>query len=325
MRFIYGIVIAGVIVGGAFAWMHWQGKDTIISPIISKIERPLDAYTLTALRNRAYTASPIVLDEPIATTSAYTTYTFHFKSDGKRVSGLAHIPQGSGPFPVIVQMRGYVDHEKYTPGEGTAHSGEVFASRGFLTLAPDFLGYGSSDNPSTDVFEERFETYTTAVNLLASVGTLPQADASRVGVWGHSNGGQITLTALEITGKPYPTVLWAPVSKPFPYSILYYTDDADDHGKLLRHELARFESLYDAEQYSLTNYLDWITAPLIIHQGGADTAVPIAWSDTLAASLKKLGKDAVYRTYPTSDHNMMPAWNGIVEEDVAFFRSHLSR
>ena len=83
-----------------------------------------------------------------------------------------------------------------------------------------------------DVFEERFQTYTTAMNLLAGIEKWERA--GKIGIWGHSNGGQIALTVLEISQKEYPTVLWAPVSKPFPYSILYYTDEAEDRGKALR-------------------------------------------------------------------------------------------
>ncbi|MCX6794015.1 MAG: prolyl oligopeptidase family serine peptidase [Candidatus Gottesmanbacteria bacterium] len=238
---------------------------------------------------------------------------------------MAHIPNGENQkFPVIVQFRGYVDREQYFPGEGTARSAEVYAANGFISLAPDFLGYGGSDMPSTDVFEERFETYTTALNLLASVSTLPIVDALHIGIWGHSNGGQIALTVLEILGRPIPTVLWAPVSKPFPYSILYYTDEADDHGKLLRRELARFESQYDIEQYSLTNYLNRITGPVQFHQGMADTAVPLSWSDTLAKTLEASNSAVNYFVYPGADHNMLPdGWDTVVARDVTFFGKYL--
>jgi dipeptidyl aminopeptidase/acylaminoacyl peptidase len=267
------------------------------------------------------------LDEATATMSAYTVYAFHFTSDNKKITGIAHIPNtatSENKKPVIVQFRGYVDREKYFPGEGTQRSAEVYAANGFISLAPDFLGYGGSDMPSTDVFEERFETYTTALNLLASVSTLPMADPDRIGVWGHSNGGQIALTALEILGRPVPAVLWAPVSKPFPYSILYYTDEVPDHGKLLRKELAKFEEQYDAEQYSLANYVSRITGSVQIHQGSADTEVPIAWSDTLAKTLEASSSAVNYFVYPGTDHNMLPdAWNTVISRDVTFFEKYL--
>jgi uncharacterized protein len=309
----------------------------IISPIGKVLEKPLEKYTINVLSGRRFTGSDIIFDEATATESAYTVYTFHFMSDGptspgglpgmrKKVTGVAHIPNDASKDnkkPVIVQFRGYVDREKYFPGEGTQRSAEVFARNGFISLAPDFLGYGGSDMPSSDIFEERFETYTTALSLLASVSTLSIADPGKVGIWGHSNGGHIALTVLEILHRPMPATLWAPVSKPFPYSILYYTDDADDHGKLLRKSLAAFEKDYDVEQYSLTRYLDRIVGPLQLHQGSLDEAVPQKWSDDLAKLLDGSVKDMKYYVYPGADHNMLGAWNTVVARDVDFFTSRL--
>ncbi|OGG35103.1 hypothetical protein A2363_01185 [Candidatus Gottesmanbacteria bacterium RIFOXYB1_FULL_47_11] len=325
-NFLVGVFIGILIfVGGYYgkpALQQYIAARQTISPIGKIFEKPLAKYTIINLSARTYTGSQIVLDPPTATTSAYTKYTFHFTSDGKKVTGVAHIPAGSGPFPVVVQFRGYVDREKYFPGEGTGHSAEVFARNGFISLAPDFLGYGGSDMPSQNVFEERFETYTAALNLLASVGTLPAADASRVGIWGHSNGGQIALTVLEVLGRSIPTTLWAPVTKPFPYSILYYTDDADDHGKMLRRELAKFEQDYDVELYALTTYLDRLVGPMQIHQGGGDDAVPQTWSDVFVKALE--GKENVqYFVYPGADHNMNGAWDTVVTRDITFFRKYL--
>ncbi len=295
------------------------------SPVISKIlEKPFDKYTIENLSKRSF-SSQITLDEAVATTSAYTVYKFHFDSDHKNITGLAHIPNDC-PCPVIVQFRGYVDVENYQPGVGTRKSAEVFATNGFISLAPDFLGYGGSDNPSVNVFEARFETYITALNLLAGVGSLPQVDANRIGIWGHSNGGQIALTVLEVLGdkrQRYPTVLWAPVSKPFPYSILFYTDEADDRGKALRKELAKFEQDYDVFQYDLTRYLDNIAAPIQLHQGTADDAVPLKWSQDLVKLLKDLDKDITYYEYSGADHNLSGSWNQVVQRNIDFFRQQL--
>jgi dipeptidyl aminopeptidase/acylaminoacyl peptidase len=305
----------------------FKQSTAVISPLGKITEKPLDKYTITALSARVFSPGPIILDEVTATTSAYTVYTFHYVADGKKVTGVAHIPKDASPehkASVIVQFRGYVDKTQYFPGDGTQHSAEVFAQNGFISLAPDFLGYGGSDASSPDAFEDRFLTYTTALNLFASVATLPIADASRVGIWGHSNGGQIALTVTEILHRPVPTVLWAPVSKPFPYSILYYTDDIPDHGKALRLVLSKFEKDYDVELYSLTNYLGNIKGPLQIQQGSADVEVPQLWSDTLVKALNASGSASInYFVYPGADHNMTGAWNTVVARDVEFFKKYL--
>jgi dipeptidyl aminopeptidase/acylaminoacyl peptidase len=316
-------VIILLIAGGMSWYTLHAGSEAVISPVVQLFEKPLEKYTIERLSQRVPQGSYIVLGEIMATESAYRVQAFHFTSDGKQVTGLAHIPAEASQIaqkPVIVQVRGYVEPDQYTPGVGTKRSAEVFASNGFISLAPDFLGYGDSDDPSEDVFEERFQTYTVMLDLLASIATLSIADSNRVGIWAHSNGGQIALTVLEATGKSYPTTLWAPVTKPFPYSILYYTDEAEDHGKALRKKLADFEELYDVEAYAMTNFLDRIMAPLQLHQGTADVAVPVKWNEEFVTVLQDKNRDIEYFVYPGADHNLSPSWNTVMNRDISFFR-----
>ncbi|OGG27018.1 hypothetical protein A2960_02635 [Candidatus Gottesmanbacteria bacterium RIFCSPLOWO2_01_FULL_39_12b] len=305
-------------------------KRGIISPLGENSSvtepKPLDKYSFENLRERQFEDSQITFGKVLKEENRFFSRVFYYTSDGKKVSGLANIPKITGKLPVIVMLRGFVDQEIYTVGEGTRRSGEVFAENGFLTLAPDFLGYGQSSSPSANPIEERFETYTTALNLLTSIKTLDMADFPRIGIWGHSNGGHIALSILAITGQAYPTVLWAPVSKPFPYSILYFTDEFEDHGKKLRKVVSDFEKDYDVEKYTFTNYLDWISAPIQLHQGSEDEAVPQKWSDQFVDEMRKLKKDITYYTYPGDDHNFAKgSWNLVVLRNISFFRNHLNR
>jgi alpha-beta hydrolase superfamily lysophospholipase len=261
----------------------------------------------------------------------YTSYEFTHQFDPtftgtslSTVSGMAIVPKGEGPFPLVFMVRGYVDPTIYSTGVGTHRAAEFFASHGFLTIAPDFLGYADSTTEAGNVFESRFQTYTTALSVLQSVSSLSQWDHKHIFLWAHSNGGQIALTLLEVTGKDYPTVLWAPVTKPFPYSVLYYTDESADQGKFLRQETAKFESVYDASFYSLTTYMDRIVAPIQLHQGTADDAVPYDWSQSFVSRLKSLKKDVTFFTYPGADHNLQPDWSTVVQRDLDFYQKYLS-
>ena len=65
-------------------------SSPVVSPIGKILEKPLEKYSINALSGRIFEGSQIVLDEAIATTSAYTKYTFHFTSDGKKVTGVAY-------------------------------------------------------------------------------------------------------------------------------------------------------------------------------------------------------------------------------------------
>ncbi len=342
------LVIAVVSVGGFFGYYFFGEKlfrKKEAHPAAVQDYYPLKKYTIENLSKRQFAASEIELGRILDETEEYVSRVFYFRVDslsqdasnensGRKVSGQINYPKESGKYPVIVMSRGYIEREGYETGDGTRRSSVEFARAGYITLAPDFLGYGESDMPSEPALEERFETYTTTLTLLESIGHLDdafskeglslQAEVGKIGLWGHSNGGQITLTVLEASGADFPTVLWAPVSKPFPYSILFYTDDFDDHGKMLRRVVADFEKDYDAQLYSLTNYLDRINAPISLHQGSQDEEVPIGWSNEFVLELRRLKKEVDYYTYPEDDHNFTNgSWQTVVSRNIEFYRENL--
>lgn len=295
------------------------------------VEKPLEKYSFARLKNRIPQGGDITIGDNVKTGDNFSSYIFHANTEGKKVSGMMNIPAKPGNYPVLVLLRGFIDQQIYATGDGTRRDGEIFAQNGFIALAPDFLGYGESASPSANPVEERFQTYTTVLDLLSSVNNINPAlstlnsnitaDISKIGIWGHSNGGQIALSILSITGKNYPTVLWAPVSKPFPYSVLYYTDEFDDHGKKLRKVIAGFEKDYDVDLYTFVNYLDWIDAPMQLHQGRTDESVPQKWSDQFVAQLKKKEKDVTYFTYPGEDHNFTQgSWSLVIQRNIAFYK-----
>lgn len=314
---------------GWFANTAYHLPRSSKNPIAQARPTPLTKYTIENLVKADIKPAEIQIGKVIKTDSKFTSYEFAMKfspdlsENLKTTSGLINIPKGEGKFPVIVMFRGYVDPKEYFTGEGTQHGGEYFASNGYITVAPDFLGYGDSDREASDVFESRFQTYITAITTLKSVLSIKEFDGKNIFIWGHSNGGQIALTALEITGVDYPTVLWAPVSKPFPYSILYYTDDASDSGKFLRQRLSSFENDYDTDLYSLTKYFGRIKAPIQLNQGTNDSAVPLVWSNQLAKDLLDLKIDLNYIKYPGADHNLSPSWNRAVTNALDFYRKHI--
>jgi uncharacterized protein len=289
----------------------------------SPTPKPLEKYEFANLKKRGGKESEIVLEKVLKEEEKFISYLFSYKSEGRKITGFANIPKKPGRLPVIVMLRGYVDQEIYKTGVGTQRAGEVYAQNDFITLAPDFLGYGESDMPPNDVWEERFLRPLTVLDLLASVKSLKNANKDKIGLWGHSNGGMIALTVLELTAKNYPTTLWAPVSQFFPYDILYYTFEFDDKGKALRKSLSEFEKDYDTDNYSFDEYLDWINAPVQIHQGAADPYIPVSWSKNLVERLTSLDKDIVLYTYQGADHNLSEVWNNVVQKDIKFFKFNL--
>ncbi len=334
------ILVAGILIGLAanFLLEKIPASQILLSPaatITPAPAKPLQKYSFPNLRNQTFSPLPIEPVEPIATESGYTSWLFRYQTDNGWISGQMNLPKfkvqsskfkvKSEKLPVIIMIRGYVDKDKYATGVGTKNAAAVFARNDFITVAPDFLGYGASDPEPENELESRFLRPPAILQLLTSLPNLPQADSEKVFIWAHSNGGQIALSVSEISGRPIPAALWAPVSKPFPYSILYYTDEADDHGKYLRRAVADFESSYDSEEFSIINYFDWITAPVQIHQGTGDDSVPWQWSQQLTKELQNRNLDVKLYQYPGANHNLQPAssWNAAVSRDLQFFTSRL--
>lgn len=288
-------------------------------------------YSFDSIKQSPKTASQIILEKPLnpSNETDYHSYVFSYNSDGQKISGQLNLPNISTPsagFPTILMLRGWVDPDQYQTGIGTQAAASIFAENGFATIAPDFLGYGSSDEEDADAMLARFRKPKDVLNLIESIKADSLLDANRLGMWGHSNGGQIALSVLEMTDIPIPTTLWAPVSKPFPYSVLYYTDEYTDGGKALRKVIADFEKTYDVDYFSINQYWGNITSPLQIHQGTSDDAVPVAWSQQLAKVLKETDpNDIDLYIYPGADHNLRPSWNTVVDRDLVFFQNHLKK
>ena len=280
-------------------------KPELISPLPSIFSRQTDftPYSFENLKKREAYPSEIKMEEILKEEENYTSYLFSYAAEGKRITGMANIPKKEGQLSVAILLRGWVDEEEYYTGLGSDKMANFLAENGFITLAPDFLGYAGSAPAFPDMLQARFFRPITVISLLSSLDSLEKADKEKVVIWGHSNGGQIALSVLEITGRAIPTSLWAPVSAPFPESILHYTDELEDKGALVKKEIAEFEEKYEAAEYSTTTYLELIKAPLIIHQGTADEAIPLDWTENLVGNLRELSKEVFYHQYQGENHN----------------------
>ena len=202
----YFLAVSIFILIGWFANTAYNLPRTSNNPIAQARPTPLAKYTIENLAKTDIKPAEIQIGKVLKDDLKFTSYEFTMKfspdlsENLKITSGLINIPKGNGKFPVVVMFRGYVDPKDYFIGNGTAHAAEHFASNGFVTIAPDFLGYGDSDREASNIFESRFQTYITAITTLRSIQGIKEYDGKNIFIWGHSNGGQISLTALETTG-----------------------------------------------------------------------------------------------------------------------------
>ena len=327
---IFAFIFVVLVFAGLAVYDLELGEKGTVSPLVSLSgslkQSKYASYTFDALSKKIFPLGKIILTSVMKKEAKFTSYVFTYQSDSKTISGMANIPVGTGKFPVIVLLRGYADSQNYHVGLGTERSANFLAENGFLTLAPDFLGYGYSDWEDKDILVARFYRPVEVLNLLSAVGSLPSADSSSMGLWGHSNGGQIALSILEITGKNYPTVLWAPVSLGFPECVLTYLGTQEEVGNPVKEKVDEFLINNDPKKYSITEYFDRIKAPFIIHQATTDELIKPEWTKKLAERLKNYGNSVDFYQYPRENHNFNryeETGDILRERDLEFFNKYL--
>jgi dienelactone hydrolase len=366
---LIALIISWISIGGT-GWyigknIDWSKQNNFLSPLVVKEKKlPLLAFTIPNLTTRDFLASEIKVERILNEQPEYTTFLFSYTTYDHKMTGAMNVPTSliNQSTPVnnpatIIMLRGYVPLEIYQPGVGTKNAAAVLAKNGYVTLAPDFFGYGESEAEPADTWEARFIKPINVVELIKSLETYgvatslapnsPVIKTNNFGIWAHSNGGQIALTTLEILQQPIPASLWAPVTAPFPYSVMFFSDEVEDEGKDMRKYVSLFEQDYDAFDFSLTKHLNLLTGPIQIQQGEADEAIPSVWNDefidrlkaenklrqqklattdsaTPAATLSKLQPITInYFTYAGADHNMKGSWDNAIQKDLEFFKKYL--
>jgi dienelactone hydrolase len=282
------------------------------------------AYTIEGLRARDYGAGQIEIVQVMEETPAFTRYLIAYPSDDLRITGMMNRPKGDGPFPVVILNHGYYPLDVYQTGNGTKLAADYLATRGFLTLSPDFRSHAGSDD-SPNLF--RAGHVIDALNLIPLAQRLPDAQPGKVGMWGHSNGGAITSKAIVVSAEIAAAVIYAPASS----NIVEDYEFRVGRARMRGGAIDRVEwpvtpeegpDLY--ERLSPLPYLHYVQAPVQIHYGTADETVPLKWPDDLRAGLEAAGKEVTMHIYEGQPHSFQGAPNQLyLERMAAFFAGHL--
>ncbi len=290
-------------------------------PAAAQIVPDTSAITIAALRARSYGAGELRIERKMAETDAFTRSLISFDSDGLKQYGFVNVPKGAGPFPVVLVLHGYVTPGRYsTPLGYTTRYADALARAGFLVVHPDYRAHGPSEGDESENNLFRSGYAIDVLNLIEHVKRLPGADPKRIGLFGHSMGGGISLRVLTI-------------SKDVKASVLYGSMNADEvkNGDQIRDVFQRVKRIPEdavprerLAEISPASYLSDITAAISIQHGELDTQVPLQWSRDLYAELTRLGKRVELHTYPRQGHSLQGrALTLMMERVVAFYRTSL--
>src|SRR4030095_172650 len=154
---------------------------TLIPSPTPTIEELIFPFTIEGLRQHEYQSGKIHIRSKLEKTDKYTTYLIDYPSDGLTITGVMQIPKGDGPFPVIIMNHGFFARSVYRSGDGTDRSSAFLAEHGYITLASDYRSWGKSDIGTSFFYSG---LVIDVINLLNAVPSIPQADATHIGMWG---------------------------------------------------------------------------------------------------------------------------------------------
>ncbi len=220
--------------------------------------------------------------------SAFMWVPFNLKRDGKAAAVV--MPHG-GPTGQVV--------------DSFNSRAVLLASRGFVVIAPNVrgsTGYGMAFQNANvkDLGGADLKDEIAGVEFLKATGFV---DAKRVGIWGGSYGGFMTLMAIGKTPD-----VWAAAVDEYGilnwYTMLQHEDPSlQEYEKTLLGDPEKDRAIYEAS--SPLKYIRNEKAPLLVLQGERDIRVPKEEAEQVVAILKSEGRtvEAIY--YPEEGHGFL--------------------
>jgi len=343
-RYLIIFVLIVAITGSVIFHFQSQQKSVTVAgaPQVKIQQSQIESNPLSiqAMRKKSYPGSELIFEETLSPGSNYNQYIASYQSDGLKIDGLLTVPKGDKPtsgWPVIIFNHGYIPPESYQTTERYVAYVDAFARNGYIVFKPDYRGNGSSEGqPEGAYYSPAYAT--DVLNALSSLKLFPDADPDRIGMWGHSMGGNITLRDIVVDTKDIKAaVIWGGVVgsyddlmnnwqrrvpyQPSPRELAL----RNNYRKKLTDTYGTPESNPQFWQaVDPTYHLADITTPIQLHTGGNDEEVPVAFSVSLYDQLQKLGKTVEYYNYPGGDHNnSSPNFELAMQRSIDFFNKYL--
>ncbi len=304
-------------------------------PTVAPTLQPLNPLTIEWMRQQEYPGSAITIEQTLAPGSNYSRYVVSYKSDGLKINALMTVPKGSKPktgWPSIVFNHGYIPPTTYRTTERYVAYVDAIAKSGYIVFKSDYRGHGNSEGVAAGGYGS--PDYTVDVlNALASLEKYKDADPNRIGMWGHSMGGQITLRSLVTAKDIKAAVIWAGVVAPYadlmsnwrrqsgggapaPTTGGWRSSLTDEYG-------APDENPAFWNSISPNGYVADISTPVQLHHSPTDTHVPYRFSEILSQELKDANKSVEFYSYPKDDHNLSKSLTLAMQRTIAFFDKYV--
>jgi len=281
------------------------------------------------MRQGSYPGSEIVVDQKLDAGADYQRYYVYYLSQGFKIYALLTVPDGKMPkggWPGIVFNHGYIPPAEYHTTERYVAYVDRLARSGYVVFRIDYRGHGHSEGEAEGAYgDPGYEV--DVLNAVASLKRYPQVNPQKIGMWGHSMGGYLTLRCMVISKDVKVGVIWSGVVAPYP-DLLYnwpagpsippansrqWMDDWPAQFGTPEENPAFWDSI------SANSYLADLSGPLQLHYGSADEEVPPSFSESLAEQAGAAGHPVELYVYLGDDHNLTNYFNLAMDRTIAFF------
>jgi dipeptidyl aminopeptidase/acylaminoacyl peptidase len=302
-------------------------------PTATPVPHPM---SIIALRNQEYPGSEITVVKELERGINYRRYYTYYLSEGLKIYALLTIPNGEAPeggFPAIVFNHGYIPPDVYKTTERYIAYVDQLARSGYVVFRIDYRGHDQSEGEATGAYGDP-GYQVDVMNALESLKQHPDVNPEKIGMWGHSMGGYLTLRAMVISDDIKAGVIWAGVIASYP-DLLYnwrrtgaFTPSPSSTGRGWRSSY--IEQYGTPEQnpafwdsISATSYLTDISGPLELHHGTNDEDVPVDFSIRLAELGRQSGQIVNLYTYEGDNHNISNYFTQAMNQTIKFFDIYL--
>jgi len=288
------------------------------------------------LRQGEYPGSELVIEETLNSGSNYQRYIVSYKSEGLKINALLTIPNEEVPvggFPAIVFNHGYIPPNQYRTTERYVAYTDAFSRNGYVLLRPDYRGHGDSEGTPSGAYGSNGYAVD-VLNAFSSLQKHEDVNPQKIGMWGHSLGGFLTLRAMVVNPDIKAGVIWAGVVSSYEDLFDRWTRRHTSSGSHPTNRGSWRQSLSDQfgsptnnrefwDSLSANNFLEDISGPIQLHHGTSDSSVPFEFSETLDAQMIEAGKEVEIYLYEGDDHNISSNFSTAAARSVEFFDKYL--
>ena len=315
-------------------------EKVVVKPTEIPTPTPYPFYELTipALREQSYESELGELEE-VSDNGAYISYTTSYESESLTINGLLTKPTGDMPeggWPAVVFVHGYIPPDQYATISRPYESYVDFIARnGFVVYKIDLRGHGDSDGEATGAYYSAGYVIDT-LNAYAALQGSDFVNADRIGLWGHSMAGNVTMRSLAVKKDIPATVIWAGAVYSYKDMAEYGLNDTsyrrpdDDSPRLrMREQIRKLygeagdDNLFWREMAPAT-YLNDINGAIELHHAVDDTVVDVGYSRDLTALLEQTDVPHELFEYQSGGHNITGgSFITAMERTVSFYKEHL--